>query len=317
MDPELEARLMQANSGDLPLVTLITPAYNQADYLAATIESVLAQDYPAIEYIVLDDGSTDRTPEVLKAYDGRVRHERHANMGQSATLNKGWGMSNGVYLGYLSADDLLVRDSISRLVAALEDEQDCVLAYGNFDLIDSRGKVVKKLEPSRFSLRELNEDLICHVGVGALFKREVFDRCGGWNTELRKIPDFEYWLRASNLGSFHHVDALVGLYRVHEESTAVRPVPPARSREITDTMHRYWAGKEQTPSARKALSRAHLMAARSHAQSGRPFDAIGEFVRSIRYQPRTLISRSAWIALTSAFMLRLVNRHGWLVARLR
>ena len=101
---------------NLPLVSIVTPTYNQAEYLAETIESVLAQDYPNIEYIVLDDGSTDSTPEVLNRYSGRVRWERHDNMGQARTLNKGWAMSRGEFIGYLSSDDLLLPDAISKLV---------------------------------------------------------------------------------------------------------------------------------------------------------------------------------------------------------
>ena len=75
---------------DLPTVTVVTPAYNQAEFLRDTIESVLSQDYPNIEHIVLDDGSTDETPEILASYGDKVRWETHKNMGQTATINKGW-----------------------------------------------------------------------------------------------------------------------------------------------------------------------------------------------------------------------------------
>jgi glycosyltransferase involved in cell wall biosynthesis len=87
-------------SNTRPLVTIITPAYNQGEYLAETLDSMLAQDYPALEYKVLDDGSTDTTPAVLASYTGRVDWERQANMGQSRTLNKGWQAAKGDYLGY-------------------------------------------------------------------------------------------------------------------------------------------------------------------------------------------------------------------------
>ena len=88
-----------------PLVSIVTPTYNQAQYLAETIDSVLEQDYPNVEYIVLDDGSTDDTSSVLERYNGLIRHERHANMGQARTLNCGWAMTNGQIIGYLSSDD--------------------------------------------------------------------------------------------------------------------------------------------------------------------------------------------------------------------
>src|SRR5439155_19151445 len=112
----------------LPLVSIVTPAYNQAEYLPETIESVLAQDYPNIEYIVLDDGSTDDTSKVLERYTGRLRWERHENIGQSRSLNKGWSMSRGDLLGYISSDDRLKKDCISRLVAALQAQREAVVA---------------------------------------------------------------------------------------------------------------------------------------------------------------------------------------------
>ena len=83
-----------AESG-LPLVTVITPAYNRASYLVETIESVLGQDYPRLEYIVLDDGSTDNTREVLGKYEGRIIWETHPNMGETRTVNKGFGLARG------------------------------------------------------------------------------------------------------------------------------------------------------------------------------------------------------------------------------
>ena len=79
----------------LPLVSTVMPAYKQAQYLAQTIESVLAKDYPRIEYIVLDDGSTDRISAVLQQYAGRIRAAWHPNLAQARTLNKGWGMARG------------------------------------------------------------------------------------------------------------------------------------------------------------------------------------------------------------------------------
>src|SRR6185436_16378340 len=123
-----------------PLVSIVTPTYNQAEFLAATLDSMLGQDYPNIEYIVLDDGSTDNTPEVLARYNGRVNWERQANMGQSRTLNKAWAQARGEYLGYLSSDDLLLPHAISTLVKTLQSQPDAVVAYCDFDLIDGNGR---------------------------------------------------------------------------------------------------------------------------------------------------------------------------------
>src|SRR5436309_8635113 len=114
---------------ELPLVSIVTPVYNQSDYLAEAIESILAQDYPHLEYIVINDGSTDRTVEVLAKYSGRVRWESQENLGQAATLNRGWRRSIGSILSYLSADDVLLPGVVSSAVRILSQNPDAVMAY--------------------------------------------------------------------------------------------------------------------------------------------------------------------------------------------
>ena len=293
-----------------PLVSIVTPTYNQAAYLGETIRSVLAQDYPRIEYLVLDDGSTDETPAVLQQFDGLVRWERHANMGQSNTLNKGWRQCRGEYLGYLSSDDRLLPHAVSTLVKAIESRPDVSVVYCDFNVIDKNGTVVRELTSPDFDHAQLVEELNCQPGVGVLFRRAVFDRTGGWNPELRKIPDFEFWLRAARLGPFLRVPHALSEYRVHEESASIRALPYDRSMEIVTTMRAYWKHDLSSASARRSIGRAHYSAARSHAQSGRPLAALGQFLAACRLRPRQIVQRSAWRGLISAFALHRESRSG-------
>lgn len=304
------------SAAQFPLVSIVTPAYNQGRYLAATIDSMLAQNYPEIEYLVLDDGSTDETPAVLENYKGRVEWERQLNIGQSRTLNKGWGRSKGEYIGYLSSDDLLLPHAISTLVAALQANPQAVVAYCDFDIIDFEGRRIRVAQSPDFDHRRMLEQLICPPGPGALFRRSVFDRAGGWNEQLRKIPDFEFWLRAARLGPFLRVPQVLAQYRVHEESSSIRPIPIERSMEIVETMRTYWAG-ETKGTARLSLASAHLRAAHSHAQSGRILRAFAQFGMAAKYRPKTLVSASAWRGLLAAYAMRVVGRFGNLSARLR
>src|SRR5882762_7034204 len=129
--PFFQGKLKMSSVG--PLVSIVVPCYNQADYLEQAIKSVLSQDYPGIELIVLDDGSTDDTRAVLALYAGKFHYETHANIGQARTLNKGWGMSKGRFLSYLAADDFLlpgaVRTSVEKLIA----DPKIVLTYCDFN----------------------------------------------------------------------------------------------------------------------------------------------------------------------------------------
>ena len=123
-------------------VSMVVPAYNHARFLEQAVESVLAQTYPAVELIVLDDGSTDGTREVLAKY-GDIRWETQTNMGQAATLNKGWGMASGDLLGYLSADDYLHPEAVKSAVECLERHADAVLAYPDFVQVNDRSRPLR------------------------------------------------------------------------------------------------------------------------------------------------------------------------------
>lgn len=305
-----------AATQNLPLVSIVTPTYNQAEFLAATLDSMLAQDYPNIEYIVLDDGSTDSTSTVLKRYNGRIHWAQHANVGQSRTLNKAWSKARGKYFGYLSSDDLLLPHAISTLVNALEMQPDSLVAYGDFDLIDAAGRRTGGVQSPEYNYQRMVEELICPPGPGAIFRRSLFDQIGGWNEELRKIPDFDYWLRAGRIGDFVRVPKVLAQYRVHEESMAIRPVTPERSMEIVAAVQAYWL-EDRSVSACASFASAHLNAAKSHAQSGRVIDALGQFKRSVRYRPRNLVSLSAWRKLLYGFAMQYVSRFGRLSALLR
>jgi GT2 family glycosyltransferase len=277
---------------------------------------MLAQDYPALEYKVLDDGSTDTTPAVLASYTGRVDWERQANMGQSRTLNKGWQAAKGDYLGYLSSDDLLLPHALSALVAALEADPTAVVVYCDFDLIDAQGKVVGHVDSPDYSQRQMEEDLMCHPGPGALFRRSAFEKVGGWDPTLRKVPDFEFWLRMGRQGHFIRVPKVLAHYRVHAESASVRPVPVESTMEIVNTMRAHW-GEDQSPAARRALASAYTRAAKSHAQSGRPWAALKAYGASVKYRPKNAVSQSAWSSLFSGFAMHATSRWGRIAAKLR
>ena len=292
---------------NLPLVSIVTPAYNQGEYLAETIESVLAQDYQNLEYIVLDDGSTDKTPEILKKYDGLIRHERHENMGQANTLNRGWGMATGSLIGYLSSDDLLEPNAVTKLVNTLLVRPEASVAYCDFTLIDSQGRRFRTVRTEDFVAARLCEDLVCQPGPGALFRREVFDQTGGWVGQLHQIPDFQFWLRAFKFGPFVRIHEVLAHYRIHDGSASFRPITAKRSIEIVEVMSEYW-GSQSGPQASKSLAKAHIIAAKNHAQSGRIMACLSECIKAVRYSPSMLWSSLAWRIVASGLLRRAIHR---------
>src|SRR2546427_12499450 len=114
-----------------PLVSVVTPTYNQAAFLRDTIESVLSQDYQAIEYQIIDDGSTDETPRILEEYAGRAWIERHENRGQTPTINKGWERAAGDILTWLNSDDTFLPGAVSTAVKYFEKHPDVGIVFGD------------------------------------------------------------------------------------------------------------------------------------------------------------------------------------------
>lgn len=297
-----------------PAVSIVIPAYNHADFLAQAIDSVLAQDHP-VEVIVLDDGSTDNTREVLARYDGRVHWETQPNMGQAATLNKGWAMARGELLGYLSADDFLYPDAIRKSVAALAAVPDAVVSYCDFDLVDPAGQRTRRVRRQAFSLERMLTTLDCPPGPGALFRRSAFDSAGGWNPALRQIPDFDYWLRLARHGRFIHIPEALAAWRIHPGSQSFATVGAERAEEsvrvISDFFARPGLDPEIAALRPQSLARAHLYCAQLHARAGRYGAAASHMRTAQRLFPRTVLQPETWRSVANGLLSRPAHRLSW------
>ena len=243
------------------LVTLVTPAYNQAQFLAETLDSVLAQTHPALEYIVIDDGSTDSTPQVLERYGKRLHALRHDNMGQARTLNKGWGLARGRYIGYLSADDLLLPDAVARMVAVLDAEPEVVCAFPNSDLIDGASRILRRAVCAPFDLEHVVVTQECTIGPGALFRREAWEACGGWRPELRLGPDREFWMRLAAHGRFHFEPESLARYRTHPQATSFSAASDETSREFVRVLDAFYSRQPVPPALLRRRDEAYAHAA--------------------------------------------------------
>jgi len=300
----MQATETSTDKSDLPLVTIVTPTYNQADYLTETIDSVLAQDYPNIEYIVIDDGSTDHASEILKQYDGRLYWERQANMGQAATLNRGWEMGAGEIIGYLSSDDLLKPQAVTESVSFLLNNPEVILIYPDFDLIDAKGKYVRTIDALEFDYCNMVSNLVCYPGPGALFWKRFFDIAGGWNPDLRQVPDFEYWVRLSQYGDFKRIPKVMSSSRIHENSQSFRPISVALAMEPVHSMaNLIESGKiraDQKDCANGSIAAAHLLSFRLLFRSSCYLTGIISLYNAVTLRPGLILNASFWRAIASA-----------------
>lgn len=201
----------------LPSIAIVTPSFNQAAYVGATLESVLSQDYPHLEYVVQDAGSTDGTLDVLAGFNSRgavviVESDR----GQSDALNRGFGRTSSEIMAYLNADDMYLPGTLHRIGRFFRDHPSVDVVYGNRLVIDSQAREVGRWILPRHDATVLAQ--IDYVPQETLFwRRELWDRCGSQIDEKATFAmDWDLLLRFLAAGArFHHLPWLFGLFRVH------------------------------------------------------------------------------------------------------
>jgi len=213
--------MSESQINKFPLITVITPVYNQEKFLEETMLSVLEQDYPNIEYIVLDDGSTDDTLNIIKKYENRIRWVTHGNMGETMTVNKGFHMSNGEIVGVVNSDDPLLQGAISKIVRFMALREELLVVYPDWDMIDSSGRVIRNYSTSEYSYYDMIRKHHCLPGPGVFFKKCMLDKIKGRDPQLRFVADFDFWLRAGHLGPFARIPETLATFRVHQGSSTV------------------------------------------------------------------------------------------------
>ncbi len=206
---------------DLPLVTVITPTYNRANYLSETIESVLAQDYSNIEYIVLDDGSKDSTKEVMKKYRERVIFESHDNMGETRTVNRGLEMAKGEFICVINSDDPILPSAITKMISALRADPGAVAVYPDWVEIDPLSRPIKEMRLPDYDIFNMLMDFNVAMGPGNIFKRSVLEKYGFREPTRRYTGDLEFWFRLAMHGRLLHVSEILATHRTHPCSASV------------------------------------------------------------------------------------------------
>ncbi len=285
---------MSAASNEL--VSLVVPAFNAARFVRETIDSILAQTYHPIELIVIDDGSSDGTADILAAYGGAVHQERQENRGQSATLTRGWNLASGALLGYVSADDRLRPDAVERVAAALAARPDAVLAYPDFGLIDAESRAIGTVRVPDYDVTLLVGRCQCLPGPGALFRRAAWQRMGPWDEGLRQVPDLDFYLRLCLAGPFLRVPETLADYRIHAGAITYSPVARGRADEPIRMMERFFARSDLPPDLARLGGSAHahalMLSGLMHGRARRPAAAAARFLRAFCRHPSVLVSRT-------------------------
>lgn len=254
-----------------PLVSIVTPTYNQGRFLRETIESVLEQTYPKVEYIVLDDGSTDHTPRILQEFERSdiVTVVRHQNIGQTATINKGWSMSNGEILAWLNSDDLLAPHAVDAAVDALEENKDVLGVFGDCMRIDEHGQEIGAYPVRLCRLEDLlfEYSWLPIAQQSTFLRRRVLDVVGYLDQQVFYCMDFEYWLRVLTKGKMAYKGGRPWSFsRSHQAAKGHNPSAKKRAALDYPYVYRKYFASPDLPHCiakrrREGLAVAHWQAA--------------------------------------------------------
>lgn len=229
----------------MSLVSFITPTYNRAELLGETLRSVLAQTHTQCEVIVVDDGSTDETAVVVRAFGDAVRYEYQPNSGVERARNRGAALARGEYLYFLDSDDLVLPQAAARLLAPLEAHPEAGMAYGQAEEHDAGGTVTRLFLPPYDrpagvwpGAKELEHLLlVSYIPTGSiLLRRATFDALGGFRPEFHGMAeDWDTWVRAAGIAAVGYLPEIVEIVRYQPGGLTTRFTP-----ENVDLFLRNW-----------------------------------------------------------------------------
>lgn len=278
----------------MTLVTIITPSYNQAKYLEQTIRSVLNQEYPRIEYIVVDGESTDGSLEIIKKYADKLAYwESKKDKGQADAINKGFTRATGEIVAWLNSDDYYLPGAVGAAVKVFEENPEVVLVYGNMLAVDDNGIKFNTLTYKQLTL----EDLLCFqiIGQPAVFmRRSALQKTSGLDLTFHFLLDHLLWIKIAKQGKILHVDQTWSAARYHAEAKNVAKAAEF-GREAFRILETIAQDKDLAATLLKIDRRAHASAFRVDARylldGGLPAQALRAWFRALFIYPPVALKR--------------------------
>jgi glycosyltransferase involved in cell wall biosynthesis len=306
-------------SSNPPLVSIITPSYNQVRYLEQTIQSVLGQSYARLEYLLVDGASTDGSLEIIHKYaDKFAWWVSEPDAGQAEAINKGLCRAHGKYVAWLNSDDIYLPGAIERAVSAFEQHPEAGMVFGDVLAIDQNGQTTNRLRYSDWSLLDLMAFRV--IGQPSVFmRRSVLEQAGYLDLSYHYLLDHQLWLCMAQLAQIRYLPETLSAARFHAESKNV-----ALAAEFGQEAFRILEWMETQPALVPVLSEnrsriqagARRLSAFYLLDGGQAGASMRAYAHAFRLHPSTVLRD--WKHVLSAFFSLLgLNRLGEVYKRLR
>jgi glycosyltransferase involved in cell wall biosynthesis len=204
------------------MVTIVTPSFNQVNYLEETIMSVLNQTYSSIEYIVIDGGSTDGSLEIIKKYATKLSNwVSEKDSGQTDAINKGFALASGEILAWLNSDDTLLPNAVSEAVDYLNGHPENGMVYGNANYIDEKSRVIGRFPAAQTNLTRLRRGYVHIPQQASFFRKSLWDRVGPLDPKFFFAMDYDLWVRLAAISDLKYIPNTWANFRLHSGAKTI------------------------------------------------------------------------------------------------
>ena len=291
---------------ELPLVSIVTPSYNQGAFIEETILSVKNQTYPNIEHIIMDGGSTDDTLDIIRKYEStyNMHWVSEPDNGQSDAINKGWQKAKGEILGWLNSDDTYMPWAVDTAVKFLSEHPDASLVYGDCNIIDEQSEVAKCYKAGEFDLKRLLcvENMIPQPA--AFLRRQVLDITGFLDIDLYFAMDYDFWIRIAVNGlKLEYIPQCLANFRKYPSTKTVSG-GLKKGLENLHIIEKTFSNPELPGEVKvlrgQAYSRAHFKLGMMYYGQGQMKPARKHLIKAIKLNPANLVNRGVMGCLVTS-----------------